>query len=146
MVGMWKDVDMGIGDAWYVPLSEDYRLLFIDIPEQAFIEHKDSTVLDNVSHVFQSEDKVYCETWDSEYYMLNTTDGSLRKFDEVLEFRNAVPNNNKPLTDVNSFYYERRDAIAGIWFIIAAVLSAGASVWVVYTLHRLIIGKATATS
>lgn len=33
-----RDVDLGIGDSWRVPLGNGYRLVMIDTPDQAFIE------------------------------------------------------------------------------------------------------------
>jgi hypothetical protein len=33
-----RDVDLGIGDSWRVPLGSGYRLVMIDTPDQAFIE------------------------------------------------------------------------------------------------------------
>jgi hypothetical protein len=33
-----RDVDLGIGDSWRVPLGHGYRLVMIDTPDQAFVE------------------------------------------------------------------------------------------------------------
>jgi hypothetical protein len=33
-----RDVDLGIGDSWRVPLGHGYRLIMIDTAEQAFVE------------------------------------------------------------------------------------------------------------
>jgi hypothetical protein len=33
-----RDVDMGIGDSWRVPVTDGYRLIMIDTPDQAFLE------------------------------------------------------------------------------------------------------------
>jgi hypothetical protein len=33
-----RDVDLGIGDSWRVPLGHGYRLIMIDTPDQAFVE------------------------------------------------------------------------------------------------------------
>lgn len=39
--GVWcetvRDVDLGIGDSWRVPLTDGYRLTMIDTPDQAFV-------------------------------------------------------------------------------------------------------------
>lgn len=57
-----KGVDIGIGDTWYVPITEDYILLFIDIPELASIEKKkDGTILRSVSHIQHKGNYIYGE-------------------------------------------------------------------------------------
>lgn len=34
---VWRDVDLGIGDSWRVPISHGYSLVMIDTAEQAFV-------------------------------------------------------------------------------------------------------------
>src|SRR5689334_17827280 len=36
-VSEYKKIDIGIGDSWYVPLSTQCRLSFIDLPENGYI-------------------------------------------------------------------------------------------------------------
>jgi hypothetical protein len=40
-----RDVDLGIGDSWRVPLGNGYRLVMIDTPDQAFIKSPDGREL-----------------------------------------------------------------------------------------------------
>src|SRR5262245_1547356 len=73
IVSSVKNVDIGIGDAWYVPLQDNCQLLFIDIPEQAYIEKDGQTIISEVSQLQQINNKIIGKTSDSKYFTYNTT-------------------------------------------------------------------------
>lgn len=64
-----KKVDIGIGDAWYVPLKNDYQLLFIDLPEQASINTgKGLTLVSQVAKMEELGNQVFGKTFDNEFF------------------------------------------------------------------------------
>ena len=64
--------DNGIGDHYYVPLENGYRLSFIDLLEKGgYLERNDETILDSVTEIQMNDKKVYAHTRSS-YYVLDT--------------------------------------------------------------------------
>lgn len=70
IVSETKKIDIGIGDAWYVPLSNNSQLLFIDLPEQAYIEGNGKTVVSDVIEIQQTEHLILGKTSNSNYFFI----------------------------------------------------------------------------
>ena len=136
-----KNVDIGIGDSWYVPLPNNCELLFIDIPENAYIEKNGQTVISEVSQLQQIDNEIIGMTTTNKYFSYNTKTNALKEFlskDELI-----IQNSNIKPKLINSvdFYTDIRDEIAGFWFILVGVLSVIISITVLYLLKRLIIKR-----
>lgn len=127
-----KDTDIGIGDTWYIPLSRDSRLLFIDLPEQAYIEYKGQTIIDEVSHLDMTGDTVTGQTYDHTYFIYNATTGTLQVSDKPSSDIPAVQ------TEAWDFYIARKNALTGNWVVMAGMLAAGISVGIIWWLGKLL--------
>lgn len=111
-----KKVDIGIGDAWYVPLRNNHQLLFIDIPEQASINGKNGeTQVSMVAEIEEDGNKILGKTFDNGYFLLDTATDEVKTFNTEKELI-AVYSGRKPnLAEVTEFYSERKDRIMGLW-------------------------------
>lgn len=131
-----KNVDIGIGDSWYVPLENNRQVMFIDLPEYAFIgkEENGEILLSEVAEIDENGSFVFGKTSNNKYFSYNT------KTDEVKDFNNEkeliIANSGKAikLTNVYDFYSARRDDIAGNWFIAVGILSLIISISGLYML------------
>ncbi|SHM22001.1 hypothetical protein [Chryseobacterium polytrichastri] len=136
IVSEYKKVDIGIGDAWYVPLENNHQLIFIDLPKYAFIGKEDNgqLILSEVVEIEENGRLVFGKTLNNKYFSYNT------KTDEVKDFNNEkeliIANSGRAikLTNVYDFYAVKRDDIAGNWFIAVGILSLIISITVLYIL------------
>ena len=135
----YKQIDIGIGDTWYVPLSNNCQLLFIDAPELGFIEHDNQTVISEVLQIQQMGNEVYGKTNQGKYFSYNTTDNKLREFSNEIEFNNAVANDKLILKTAIDFYYKRRSDIAGISQIVIGLVSLLSCILFVYLTRRIML-------
>ena len=81
-----KGVDIGIGDCWYVPVKDNCKLTFIDLPEQSYLDDNNKTIIESIEFIQQTEKNVLGKTYDSIYfsYDLNTKD--LKEFKNESDF------------------------------------------------------------
>lgn len=135
-----KKVDIGIGDAWYIPLKNNHELLFIDIPEQASI-NKDhgETQISMVAEIEEKGNQIFGKTFDDEYFLLDTKTDIVKKFSTEKELVGLHPDKKLNLADVTEFYSETKDHIMGYWPLLIGVLSLIISVGAVYILKLIIV-------
>lgn len=134
-----KNVDIGIGDAWYVPLPDNCQLLFIDIPEQAYIEKNGQTVISEVSQLQQVDNKILGKTGSNKYFFYNTTTNELKEFttenELIIQNSNIKPN----LINAIEFYSDKRNDIAGGALIFVGITSLIVSIVAIYLTRKIIV-------
>ena len=141
-----KKVDMGIGDSWYVPIDESYQILMIDLPEQAYIECNEKSILSDVSEIQQIEKKVFCKTYNEKYYSINLIENKLTEYQNIEELKKAENFLKLNLIKVTEFYQKRKWEGSGILMIINGILSIIASVLSAILIYRFIVyGKTLGT-
>lgn len=141
VVSETKNIDVGIGDAWYVPLPNNCQLLFIDLPEQAFIEKNGVTVISEVSQLQQIGDKILGKTYENEYFTYNTKTNELKECSTENELTIQNLNIKPELIDAIDFYADKRDELAGFWLLLVGLVSLALSISILYLMKRLIIRK-----
>lgn len=141
VVSETKNIDIGIGDTWYVPLPDNCQLLFIDLPEQAYIEKNGQTIISDVSQLQQRDNKIIGKTYSNKYFAYQTKTNELIEFSTENEL--IIQNSNiKPkLINAIEFYTEKRNDIVGSWSIIVGLFSLIISVTLLYLMKKLILGK-----
>ncbi|MBC7749163.1 MAG: hypothetical protein H7Z76_11420 [Methylotenera sp.] len=139
IVSTIKNVDIGIGDAWYVPLPDNCQLLFIDIPEQAYIEKNGQTVISEVSQLQQLDNKILGKTGSNKFFSYNTTTNELKEFttenELIIQNSNIKPN----LINAIEFYSDKRNDIAGVALIFVAIASLIISLTAIYLTRKIIV-------
>lgn len=118
-----KGIDVGIGDCWYVPLSENSQLLFIDIPDAGYIEYSEQPVISGVTQLQQINNIILGKTNNDTYFVYNTTTNNLNEFKTENELISKNSNIKPNLIDANTFYSNKRNDIAGNALLFATVSS-----------------------
>ena len=136
LISETKNIDIGIGDSWYVPLDENHQLLFIDLPEQAYIEKNGQTVISGVSKIEQTDGFILGTTYDDKYFSYNLKTNELNEFKSEKEI-NKHPNLKRAI----EFYSDKRNEIAGFSLIIAGILSLLISAMILILITKLTLGK-----
>lgn len=133
------NVDIGFGDAWYVPLEDDFQLIFIDSPGQAFIGKDGQAVVSSVSEIEQNGNQILGKAYGNNYFSYNTKTNELKNFSSEDEL--VISNSNTKLKLINAFdFYEaKKKEIVGVWFTIVGVFSVIISVSLVYLLKVIIL-------
>lgn len=128
-----KKVDVGIGDAWYVPLKNDYQLLFIDLPEQASINNGNGlTLVSQVTKIEELDNQVFGKTFDNEYFFVDLKKDEVKTFHTEKELSALHVNKKLNLVDAIEFYSDRKDNIMSYWPLLIGFLSIIISAGVVY--------------
>lgn len=135
-----KNVDIGIGDAWYVPLKNDYQLLFIDLPEQSSINKENGpTLVSGVTEVEEYGNQIFGKTFDNEYFLVNTKTDEVKTFHTEKELIGLYAGRKLNLVDTTEFYSERKNDIMGYWPMFIGFLSLLVSVGAVYIWKMILI-------
>lgn len=122
IVSVSKDVDMGIGDYWYVPISEDCKLSFIDLPENSFIECEDQTIINGISGIQESGSEMYIDSDEDGYFRF---DVPTQKMDTIttFEYNSVVESRKLQMVKAYDFYRKRIKSTAGNYFIIVRIIA-----------------------
>lgn len=135
-----KKVDIGIGDAWYVPLKNDYQLLFIDLPEQASINTgKGLTLVSQVAKMEELGNQVFGKTFDNEFFFVDLKTNEVKTFQTEKELSALHVNKKLNLVDTTEFYSERKNDIMGYWPLLILFLSLIISIGAVYIWKLILI-------
>ena len=139
IVSAYKNVDIGIGDAWYVPLQDNCQLLFIDIPEQAYIEKYGNTVISEVSHLQQIDNRIFGKTGSNKYFSYNITTNELKEYKSESDLISHNPNVLLKLKTAIVFYSDKRNDIAGFALIVVGITSLLISISSIYLVRKIIV-------
>ena len=134
-----KNVDIGIGDSWYAPINDSCKILFIDTPEQAYIEYNEESIVSEVSHIQQIKDKLFGETYSGKYFSFDLVDKKYIEYQSFMELSKSENLNSVKLIKVIDFYEERKSNVAGIAIILVGILSLLISISLAVITFRLII-------
>jgi len=111
--------DNGIGDYFYVPLGNGYRLSFIDTFDTGgCIERNGETFLDEVTEIQRNDQKVYAHTRTSDYVL----DTGTHQLTEI-----SMPSDAIDLVSAEDFYYEQYRKTNRLGWIVIALISLAVS-------------------
>ena len=134
-----KDVDIGYGDTWYVPIKDNCKLIFIDLPEQAYLDDDEKTLIENVAYIQQTENKIVGKTYESIYFTYNIQSKDFQKYKNELDLFKANNSEKLNLKKAMDFYIDRRKKIVGAYFDIVGIISFLISVLILWILRKLIL-------
>ena len=118
-----KNIDIGIGDSWYVPINNSYQILMIDLPEQASIQYKEESLISDVSHIQQIREKVYGKTYENKYFSINLANNMFTEYESRNELLNKERLKKLDLIKTIDFYNKRKWEVSGTATIIVGILS-----------------------
>lgn len=118
VISEWKNVDIGIGDAWYVPIDEEYSLLMIDLTEEAYIQRNGEDINLTVSQVQKVGNMLIGQNTDGWYFSLDLRDHKVKLFQSYEDLVSARKGFDVALDDVGSFYSKQKHDILGIWTVV----------------------------
>ena len=122
--------DNGIGDYYYVPLKNGYRLSFIDVLEEGGnIERKNKTLLGNVTEIQMKDKKIYAHTRLS-YYVLDISTHQLTEL--------SLPSDEIDLVSAEDFYFMQYRKTNGIGWIVISLISLAVSTSLTWVISKFI--------
>jgi hypothetical protein len=138
LISELKQVDIGIGDYFYVPLSKECKLGFVDTFEHGFIECNEKDVIQNISEIQQGDSRILGRTYDNKYFAFEIDRNELLEFTSEHELQ--TEHDKVDLIDVNKFYSEKRDSIVGYSMILVVVIAFISSIGIILMLKKAILG------
>lgn len=139
VVSEMKNVDVGIGDSFYVPLIDKCEQHFIDVLDNAYIENNGQQVVRDISQIQQIDYQILGKTRDEEY-LYDIKKNELTKFNGEKELSMENSNGKLKLEKVDNFYLKKRNEVAGFYLIVVGIISVIVSGTVVYMTIKLIVG------
>jgi hypothetical protein len=138
ILSAYKNIDIGIGDEWHVPLSNKCKISFIDVIENGNVECNDQTIISDVTQIQQVEGNIYGKTNNGEFFLYSIKLNKLKLFTKS-EFDKILLKNKLPLKSAFDFYYDRRNEVAGFSLIVLGILSLMISIAAVYLLRKVVL-------
>lgn len=134
-----KRVDIGIGDAWYVPLKNSRQLLFIDLPKEGYISNEETgqLLVSDIIEIEEKGDAIFGKISDNEYFYYNIQTDEIKKFDNESELIEINFGEKLRLTNAYEFYLTKYKDIAGNWFVMVGFISLTISLLVLYTTKKI---------
>lgn len=117
-----QNVDIGIGDTWYVPIDNNHRLLFIDELEIGNLEKGNQVVIGNISEIQEKGGIIYAMNDDSLYSSYNLETKSLQQFTSATEMKTTLSEIPK-LAKTSDFYFDKRNQLVGFSTNVISILS-----------------------
>ena len=136
-----KGVDIGIGDYCYVQISDNCKLSFVDLPEQAYLEDDDNTLIEGVELIEQTGNEILGKTYDGQYFSYDFKTKDFKQYkneSELLIANNFQKSNFKKAID---FYSDKRNEVSGIYFIFVGIISLLTTIFGLWILRKLILGR-----
>jgi len=134
-----KKVDIGMGDAWYVPLKNNCQLLFIDLPEKGYISNEETgqLLISDIIEIEEKGDAIFGKISDNEYFYYNIQTDEIKKFNNESELIEINFGEKLRLTNAYEFYLTRYKDIAGNCFVIVGIISFLISLLVLYITKKI---------
>lgn len=126
-----KNYDIGIGDYFTIPLTENTQLSMINTTDIAYLEKDNEQILHSITKVAENESSYFFETEEHKIYHYNRTN------EQLIE----VSSDKQPdfWVSTSDFYYKNRTSY---WMdsIIIGLLSLGISSWICLRIRRNVLG------
>lgn len=110
----WKNVDIGIGDTWHVPINDEYSLLMIDLTEEAYLQRGNTDIM-TVKSMQQNDGFLIGQNTDGFYFSLDLKRHKVQLFQTEQDLITASGQAAIALDDVETFYAKRKSEIVGLW-------------------------------
>jgi len=134
-----KNVDIGIGDYWHVPLSKSYQLSIIDISELAYIEYNGNSIFSEVSHLQLTDNNIYGRNNKNEYFYINLTDNISQTYLSESELKKKENIAKLELQETQKFYNDRKWEITKTPIILTLIVSVILTILGVLIFCRLVL-------
>lgn len=141
-VSMMKNIDIGVGDCWRVPLSDNYLFMAIDEPDVAYIRADDAyggSLVDGITEIQLTDSLAVGKTTKQSYFTFNIHNAHIRNYTTEEELEEALPELTLDLHDSSQFISERYESVAGGWLMGVGIFALCMACGVVYLLKKLVL-------
>lgn len=136
-----KGVDTGVGDEWFVQISDNYVLSFIDIPDYGSIYYSDGgeAFVSDIAEIEQQDNLIFGKTTSENYFSFNLENQELKEYDNLKNL--ILSNGNKKLhfKKAYDFYIERRNEISGVWNYLIGISSLLFSAFLLVMYYKILL-------
>lgn len=118
-----KNIDLGMGDTWCVPLNENLEILMIDSTERAFLKSEEKVLIENITQIQQINEKIYGKNSENKFFSFNLSNNKYKNYftqEELIKQEKIIDIN---LIEIFEFYQNKKWEVSGIETIILQILS-----------------------
>ena len=134
-----KNIDIGIGDSWYVPLNNSCEILMIDITDKAFLKCNEETLLSDITDLQLKNNKVYGKTNNNKYFSLNLNNNITQHYLNENDLKESENITVLDLQKTNDFYNNRKWELTEYLIILDFILATFFSVFGFCILYKIIL-------
>ncbi|MGB0917668.1 MAG: hypothetical protein ACPGU4_08765 [Flavobacteriales bacterium] len=139
IVSEQKHIDIGIGDAWYLPLPEDCEFLMIDVTDEADIIFRQEAIVSRISHMQLVGTTAYLKLVGGRLATFDFETRNLYDYHSVEEMIEENELSDFELLEVDDFYSNQRWKIAGAETLLGMFFSVLGSLIIVCAFSFLVL-------
>lgn len=139
MVSELKNVDIGIGDSFHVPINESCDIQMIDIIDNAYLDCNDQTVISQVSSILPTDEKIFGETEDGKFFCYEINSSELREYSDFTELTTSENSKSIKLVEIPDYYHKRRNEVAGTALILVGIMALVTTFLIMWLTRKLVL-------
>jgi hypothetical protein len=134
-----KDIDMGIGDSFYVPVNEYCKIQMIDVLDNAYLECGGTTVKVNVSSILPTEEKIFGKTKSGKFFCYEISTSALREYANLSELSSSENSTGIQLIEIREYYHKQSKENAGTALVLVGIISLVATVVIMWLTRKVVL-------
>lgn len=139
IVSQIKNVDIGIGDSFYVPINETCEIQMIDIIDNAYLDCNGQTVISKVSNILPTKEKIFGETEDGKFFCYDIKSGKLGEHSDFIELTIRENSESIQLVEMPEYYHKRRNEVAGTALILVGLTTLIVAILIMWLTRKLVL-------
>jgi len=139
MVSGSKNVDIGIGDSFYVPINETCEIHMIDIIDNAYLDCNDQTVIRRVSSILPTEKKIFGKTEDGKFFCYDLDNSELREYSDFIELTSKENSPVLELIEIPEYYQKRRNEVVGQATIMIGIIALVLTIAIMWLTRKIVL-------
>ena len=139
IVSEFKNVDIGIGDSFYVPINGNCEIQMIDILDEAYLECNNQVVINQITSIFPTKEKIFGETKDGEIFCYELNSSKLEVYSDFTVLSNNENLKSITFIEISEYYYGRKNEVAGTYIVLVQVLTLLAAILITWITRKLVL-------
>ncbi|MCD4791888.1 MAG: hypothetical protein K8R54_01545 [Bacteroidales bacterium] len=122
IISQTKNVDIGFGDSWKIPINDSCEMIMVNIPDNAFIQC-DGKRINDIVKIEKDQDVIYGLTSDKKYFAGNLNTKETKYYKSEKDLLDDEKITKLKLLDVNKFYHDKRWEICKFDYLIILIIA-----------------------
>lgn len=139
IVSETKNVDIGIGDAWYAPICDSCNVMMIDVTHIGYINCCNGIDIDEITELQQYFDTVIAGKTADKFFVLNLNNKEVKYYYSEQELIENAGTDGHDFLKIYDFYAKKYRQAVGILMIIVGIISLIISILVSFLFSKIFL-------